>query len=59
MTRDIGTITMDLNNIEQIQLNALGGADKITVNDLTGTDVTQVTVDLRHDGGRRRRAADR
>jgi Ca2+-binding RTX toxin-like protein len=46
LVRDIANITMDLDNIEQIQLNALGGADKITVNDLTGTDVTQVTVDL-------------
>ena len=46
LVRDIGTVTMDLDNIEQIQLNALGGADKITVNDLTGTDVTHVTVDL-------------
>ena len=26
--------------------NALGGADTITVDDLTGTDVTQVTIDL-------------
>jgi Ca2+-binding RTX toxin-like protein len=46
LTRDIGNITMDLNGIERIQLNALGGADTITVNDLTGTDVKQVAVDL-------------
>jgi len=31
---------------ERIQLAALGGADNITVNDLTGTDVTQVAIDL-------------
>ena len=37
--RDIGTITMDLDGVENIQVNALGGADTITVNDLTGTDV--------------------
>src|SRR5262249_5117908 len=37
LTRDIGNITMDLNGVERIQLNALGGADSITVNDLTGT----------------------
>ena len=30
----------------RIDLNALGGADTITVNDLRGTDVTQVNVDL-------------
>ena len=29
-----------------INFNALGGADTITVNDLTGTDVTQVNLDL-------------
>ena len=39
LIRDIGNVTMDLDNVEQIQFNALGGADKITVNDLTGTDV--------------------
>ena len=37
--RDVGNVTMDLNGVENIQLNALGGADTITVNDLTGTDV--------------------
>jgi Ca2+-binding RTX toxin-like protein len=44
--RDVGNVTMDLNGIENIQLNALGGADTITVNDLTGTDVSQVNLDL-------------
>ena len=44
--RDVANITMDLNGIERIQFNALGGADNITVNDLTGTDVTQVAIDL-------------
>ena len=37
---------MDLNGVEHIQFNALGGADTITVNDLTGTGVTQVAIDL-------------
>ena len=46
LTRDIGGVTMDLNGIENIQLNALGGADNITVGDLTGTGVTQVAIDL-------------
>jgi hypothetical protein len=44
--RDIGNVTMDLNGVEQIDFQALGGADTITVNDLTGTDVTQVNLDL-------------
>ena len=46
LTRDVGNITMDLNGVERIQINALGGADSITVNDLTGTDVTRVALDL-------------
>ena len=45
-TRDVGNIAMDLNGIEQIQFNALGGADTITVNDLSGTGVKQVAIDL-------------
>ncbi len=46
LTRDVGNITMTLNGVEHIQLNAAGGADNITVNDLTGTGVTQVAIDL-------------
>src|SRR5215813_10223613 len=46
LTRDIGNITMDLNGVEHIQLNARGDVDTITVNDLTGTDVKQVAIDL-------------
>ena len=44
--RDIANVTMDLNDVERIDFNALGGADKIVVNDLTGTDVTEVNIDL-------------
>jgi len=46
MTRDIGVVTMDVNDTETINLRALGGADTITVNDLTGTDVTGLNIDL-------------
>jgi Ca2+-binding RTX toxin-like protein len=46
LTRDVGNVTMDLNSIEHIRLNTLGGADSITVGDLTGTGVTQVALDL-------------
>jgi Ca2+-binding RTX toxin-like protein len=46
LTRDVGNITMDFNGIEQINVNALGGADTVTVNDLTGTGVSAVNVDL-------------
>jgi Ca2+-binding RTX toxin-like protein len=45
-TRDVGNIVMDLDDVERIDLNALGGADTITVNDLSGTDLTEVNVNL-------------
>jgi Ca2+-binding RTX toxin-like protein len=44
--RDIAAITMDCSGIEVVQFNALGAADMITVNDLTGTDVTHVNLNL-------------
>jgi Ca2+-binding RTX toxin-like protein len=46
LLRNVGNITMDLNGIERVDTNALGGADTVTVNDLSGTDVTQADVDL-------------
>ncbi len=45
-TRNLGNIVMDLDDVERIDVRALGGADTITVNDLSGTGVTQVAVDL-------------
>ncbi len=45
-TRNLGNIVMDLNDIDTIDLNALGGTDSITVNDLTGTDTTTQNIDL-------------
>jgi Ca2+-binding RTX toxin-like protein len=44
--RDVGNITMNLDNVEEIDLNALGGTDTITVADLSGTDVTAVAISL-------------
>jgi Ca2+-binding RTX toxin-like protein len=49
--RDVGAVTMDLNGVERINLVALGGADTIAVNDLTGTDVKQVAIDLASPAG--------
>ena len=46
LVRDVGNVTMDLNGVKHIQLTALGGADNIVVNDLSGTGVTQVAIDL-------------
>src|SRR6266566_2058998 len=45
-TRDIAGITMDTHGVERVDFNALGGADLVTVNDLSGTDVFSVNVDL-------------
>src|SRR5207248_8701045 len=45
-TRDVANIVMDTNGVEQVNFTASGGADTITVNDLTGTGVTGVTLDL-------------
>ena len=44
--RDLGNVTMDTAGVERVDFNALGGADLVTVNDLTGTDVSSVNVDL-------------
>jgi len=45
-TRDIANVVMDLNDVERIDFNALGGADSVTVHDLSGTDVVEVNVNL-------------
>jgi hypothetical protein len=44
--RDPGTIRMDMNSVEKLQLNALGGADAITINDLSGTHFQDADIDL-------------
>ncbi len=44
--RNVGTIVMDLDGVEQIDNAALGGADTLTVHDLGGTDLTAVNNDL-------------
>jgi Ca2+-binding RTX toxin-like protein len=44
--RDVASITMDANDVETVDFNARGGADNIVVNDLSGTDVTDVDLDL-------------
>lgn len=44
--RNIASVVMDANDVEGVTFNALGGADVITVNDLTGTDVVEVRFDL-------------
>jgi Ca2+-binding RTX toxin-like protein len=46
LTRDVGNVVMDVNGVEQVNITAKGGADTITVGDLTGTGVTDVNLDL-------------
>src|SRR6266516_4441208 len=44
--RDPGRVTMDTACVERVDFNALGGADVVTVDDLSGTDVSDVNLDL-------------
>ncbi len=39
LLRDVASIRMDLDGGEQVSVRALGGADNVTVGDLSGTDV--------------------
>jgi Ca2+-binding RTX toxin-like protein len=48
--RNVANIVMDLDDVEQLDVNALGGADALTVNDVSGTDLTRVRSDLAGDG---------
>src|SRR5262249_51266878 len=45
-SRAVGNIRRAPAGVEQVDVNALGGADLVTVNDLSGTDVSSVNVDL-------------
>ncbi len=49
--RNIANVLMDLNDVESIDFNALGGADIVVVNDLSGTDVTELNLNLAGFGG--------
>jgi Ca2+-binding RTX toxin-like protein len=50
-TRDVASIVMDLNSVESIAANTLGGADTLTVEDLSGTGVTSVVDNQAAAGG--------
>jgi hypothetical protein len=41
-----GNVLMDTDGVEQVDDNAAGGADSVTVNDLSSTDVRQTNIDL-------------
>jgi Ca2+-binding RTX toxin-like protein len=50
-TRNVANIVMDLNDVERIDTNALGGTDNLQVNDVTGTDLTEVNGDVGENDG--------
>jgi len=50
-TRSLGGIVMDLNDIEALDVNALEGTDSVTIGDLAGTGLTDVSVDLANSPG--------
>ncbi len=39
-----------MDGIEQLDLHALGGSDTITINDLAGTALKQINLNLGNDG---------
>jgi Ca2+-binding RTX toxin-like protein len=57
-TRSVGTIAMDLNGVEGIDLNARGGGDNVVVHDLGGTDLAELNVNLAGTDGAGDGAAD-
>ena len=58
LTRDVGAVTMDMDDMETIELRALGGNDNIVIGDLSGTDVARIDLDLRGPNGGGDGAAD-
>jgi Ca2+-binding RTX toxin-like protein len=58
-TRNIANVVMDLDDVEGLDFNAFGGADTVVVNDLTGTDLVEVNLNLALAGGAGDGQADR
>ena len=46
LTRDVANIVMDLDGVEAIDLNTVGGADQVKVDPIAGTDLTTVTANF-------------
>lgn len=49
--RDVANIRMDMDDVERLDVDALGGADTVTVADMSGTDFRTADVDLAATGG--------
>ncbi len=56
--RDVAAVTMDVDDVEAFAVKALGGADTVVVNDLSGTDLNRIGADLAAQGGGDDLAAD-
>lgn len=56
--RNPGNIRMDMNGVERLDLTALGGADTVNVDDMSGTDFRRTDVDLSAANGAADGAAD-
>jgi Ca2+-binding RTX toxin-like protein len=48
--RSPGSVRMDLDDVERLHVDALGGADAVTVGDLSGTDLAEADLDLSANG---------
>jgi Ca2+-binding RTX toxin-like protein len=44
--RDLGNIVMNLDDMEKVRITALGGADTIRIFDPSGTDLTEIDINL-------------
>ena len=51
LVRNVANITMDTDDVEAIEVNALGSPDNLTVNDISGTDLTAIRANLAASGG--------
>ena len=49
-TRDVGNVTMDLDDVERIDAAAVGGGDTLTAGDASGTDLTALRFATGTDG---------
>jgi Ca2+-binding RTX toxin-like protein len=46
LLRDVAAVTLDVDTLERVNVDAFSGTDSVVVDNLKPTDVTQVTVDL-------------
>lgn len=44
--RSPGSVRMDLDDVERLEVDTIGGADAVTVNDVSGTDLDEALIDL-------------